>query len=78
TVRSSSPELFDQRATVAFVNLDKQFVSLILDDKTYECCLLEQCRIFSQGDHLWVTVGPHRGCVGMVMNVLEEELVLCS
>ncbi|KAH0825726.1 hypothetical protein J3R83DRAFT_9929 [Lanmaoa asiatica] len=77
-VRSSSPELLDQKATIAAVDLDNRSVTLILNDQTYDCPLLEQRRVFSTGDHLRITVGPDRGLKGMVTVVMEKELVLCS
>lgn len=77
-VRSSSPELFDQKATVTAVDLDKRLVSLTRDSQTYCCPLLEQRRAFSLGDQLRITVGPNRGYVGSVISILEDQLVLCS
>lgn len=77
-VRSSSLELLNQRATITAVDLDKRSVTLILDDRTYDCPLLEQRRVFSTGDHLRITVGPDRGFVGIVTTLMEKELVLCS
>ncbi|KAF8131369.1 hypothetical protein EV363DRAFT_1165509, partial [Boletus edulis] len=77
-VRSSSPKLLHQRATVAAVDLDKRSVTLISDDREYACSLLEQCRVFSLGDQLRITAGPNHGYVGMVVSVLENELILWS
>ncbi|KAG9308195.1 hypothetical protein JVU11DRAFT_12290 [Chiua virens] len=77
-VRSSSPELLGQRATVVSVDVEKWSISLLLDNETYHCALLEQRRLFSLGDHVRIVVGPHRGFVGMVTTVLEDEVVLSS
>ena len=51
-VCSSSTELLDQKATIVAVDLDQQSVTLLLDDQTYHCPLLEQHHVFYLGDHL--------------------------
>ncbi|KAH0825889.1 hypothetical protein J3R83DRAFT_7696 [Lanmaoa asiatica] len=77
-VRSSSPELLDQKATIAAVDLAKRTVTLILDGQIHHCPLLEQRRVFSLGNQLRITVGPNRSYVGMVVSILGDQLVLCS
>lgn len=77
-VRSSSPELFGERAGIVDVDIHHQSVSLLLDGHVYHCHLLEQRRVFTLGDHIRVIAGPDRGCVGMVVTVLQHELILSS
>ena len=75
-VRSSSPELLGERAAIIDVNIHQQSVSLLHDGHVYHCHLLEQRRIFTLGDQVRVIAGPDRGRVGMIVTVLQHELVL--
>ncbi|KAF8119846.1 hypothetical protein EV363DRAFT_1195229, partial [Boletus edulis] len=78
SIQSYSPELYGQKATIVAVDHRQQSVSLCLDDRIYDCPIVQQRRDFSAGDHVRVVAGPDHGFEGIVTQTFQDLLVLAS